>query len=488
MRYKTKMRISIRHAVWFIGTMLSLLVLSVYLLSPFTLRNIPANAQSTSLNFPADHAQHTNYKFEWWYLNISTKTQKTDGSDIRELANIVSFSRINGFKNLLSSRYDNQSKSFNEQTTTSGSGQALVNNGLLYLNFSKSGTYANLEELVPGSDRRRTYRLSGYTPIIGNFNLTLKEKKVVSSGYNTPLLWGCNGVISVFGENDTNYYSIPDLDISGYFIDTDGIRRNVISGKAWIDHQWFNSIPTSAWKGHYWTMFHFSYGADAITSSDGAFAYLTQIYSEGPRYTYWVRRNSDGSNSCGTGGTLRVTGYSNRSYPATWSISSGNFNIQGTALSDNQIFTPPANPYISLPSFIEANSTYTGTYNGIAIKGAGFFETHVKDLPYCWATWEGTGFYCNTSCLYKNIGTDCYYSGSSCSGSKWQSLLYNLDNVKSCNQNGSGNCYASGSIGSGDLLCTYNSRNLSCGSSCTNVPNQIRGCFYSQCYWTKGLK
>jgi len=346
---------------------------------------ILAQSAASVLNFPQDHASHPDFAAEWWYLNLLVRTEKLDGTDENDLGYVVSFSRIIGNNGLLSSRYDHNTGSFGESTNTGGSlSVSLEDEEYLLIQYSNGLTTAILEEQQPSSDRKRLYKLTGETPEMGNFDLTLKERTVVSSGYNTPLLWGgmtgsCQGEISVFGTDDTFYYSIPDLDISGTIIDTDGIERRVKIGKAWIDHQWFNNTPPSDWKGHYWTSFHFTHSGDLYDDTPHqAIGFVTQIYDDGPRYTYWVRRNTDGTNECGVGGKIEINGYGPTNYPSSWKIKLRQDGIvflqtNGFPFSDNQVFQPPYGP-----EFSEPVSFYSGNAEGGLFTGLGFFETHLK--------------------------------------------------------------------------------------------------------------
>lgn len=341
---------------------------------------------SSSVNFPKDHGQHPNFVAEWWYLNLLARTNKTDGTDEKDLGYVISFSRIAGNNGLLSSRYDQNTKSFKEKTNTGGSLSVSLKDGqYLRVQYSNGLTTSILEELPTGPDRKRVYKLTGNTTEMGSFNFTLKERAVVSSGYNTPLLWGgstgnCQGKISVFGQDDTFYYSVPNLDITGTIVDINGVKRNVKTGKAWFDHQWFNSSPPASWKGHYWTGFHYTHSSDLYSSvSHQAVGFVTQIYNDGPKYSYWVKRNDNGTNECGTGGKITINSYGSAGYPSSWKIElgkskSGSFLItNGFPFSNNQVFKPPIGP-----AFFEPASFYSGTVNGKIFTGLGFFETAIK--------------------------------------------------------------------------------------------------------------
>lgn len=341
-------------------------------------------AEAASLiSFPSDHGQHGSFMAEWWYLNLLVRTSDSN-LNLKDLGYVMSFTRIDGNRAFLTSRYDDKNKSFDENTDRDGSLTVNLKNGqYLYIKYLNGYTSAILEEKPPGTDRKKVYKLTGSTSQVGSFNLTLKERTVVGSGYNTPLLWGgstgnCRGKISVFGPDDTFYYSIPDLDISGVITDIDGVTRNIKVGKAWIDHQWFNNAPTYDWKGHYWNSFHFTTSGDLYNPGPHqAVGFVTQVYSDGPRYTYWVKRNADGTNECGMGGKMTIQNYGNTSYPSSWQVelnksNSIYLNATGTAFSANQIFDPPAGP-----NFFEPASFFSGNTEGTNFTGLGFFETHL---------------------------------------------------------------------------------------------------------------
>lgn len=341
---------------------------------------------SSVLTFPRDFGQHINFRAEWWYLNLLLRSTKTDGTGEKDMGHVISFSRIAGSNGLLTSRYDNKQKTFNESTDSGGDLAVSLKDGqYLLVKYTNGPTNATLEETPPGSDRKKVYKLTGNTPEMGSFDLTLKERTVIASGYNTPLLWGgttgnCRGKISVFAKDDTFYYSIPDLDITGTVTDIDGVVRNIKVGKAWMDHQWFNSIPPNDWEGHYWTSLHLTHSNNLYDSNPHkAVGFVTQIYSEGPRYTYWVKRNANGTNECGVGGNLTVKGYGTTDYPSTWKLElkkSNNIFLQadGATFSGNQVFKPPLGP-----NFFESASFYSGSLNGKSFTGLGFFETHLKE-------------------------------------------------------------------------------------------------------------
>lgn len=337
------------------------------------------------LTFPQDHAFHPPTKFnaEWWYLNLLVRTERTDrkfdSTYIKDLGYVLSFSRIANRNGLLNSRFDQSNKSFSENTDTGGTlTVSLISNKYLFVDYINGSNYATLEEKLPGADGKKWYKLTGKTDKIGGFNLTLKERALSKS----PLLWGgntpnCTGQISVFAPNDTFYYSIPDLDITGTITDVDGVQRNVKIGKAWMDHQWFSSTPPPDWKGHYWTSFHFTESNDLYNSEPHqAVGFVTQIYGTGPKYTYWVKRNPNGSNECGQQGNISISNYGSTNYPSSWKIElkkSGSTFLEanGNSFSDNQIIKTP------IGSLMEASSYYSGKRNGVNFTGLGFFETHL---------------------------------------------------------------------------------------------------------------
>lgn len=336
----------------------------------------PTKSQAASiLNFPADHGEHQNFNAEWWYLNLLARTTNEKGADKKDSAYVLSFTRTSGSYGLLNSYYDQKSNTFSENTVTDGKlSVRLIDGDKLSVKFDKGSTTATIKELPVGRDRKKSYKLTGVTKNIGTFDLTLKERTVVSKGFNKPLLWGCQGKISVFSPDDTFYYSIPDLDISGTITEPNGTKRKVETGKAWMDHQWFNSMPPSDWVGHYWSSMHLTKSGSVYDSGPHqAIGALTQIYKNGPKYTYWVKRNEDGTNQCGTDTKFAINSYGKSKYPSSWTISNNLIKINGNTISDNQIF-----PSL-MGNFIEAASYFTGNISGTNITGLGFVETHLKN-------------------------------------------------------------------------------------------------------------
>lgn len=355
------------------------------------------------VNFPQDYGPHPTFDAEWWYtsLSVTYKDSSTSASN-KESAHLISFSRFkqgNSVNNtLLTSRYDQADRTFREYTIEKGSLNAeLVKNQHLRLSYSGSRVVAgktiqylaNLEELPTGNDRKHTYRLSGNTPEMGKFEFLLKERTAPPKGMTSPLLWGCTGKISVFAPDDTFYYSIPDLDVvSGSWTIPDGNsqkKRIVTGGKAWMDHQWFNTKDMSSdWKGHYWMNMSVSIPGDAsLSKAQDSFGFVTQMYKTPqntlvPKYSYWVKRNRDGSNDCGWQGAIKIQEYANASlYPTKWTLDllKGKQNVlsvTGVTRSTNSIFHPPLGP-----QFYEPPMSISGRSEGVVVSGQGFFETHL---------------------------------------------------------------------------------------------------------------
>jgi len=363
----------------------SVIIMTSFFLIPRIRKNIQKTQAATpAVIFPQDHGQHTSYKSEWWYINLLTHTKKQDGTGLKDLGYVLSFSRINNINGLLSSRYDNSNKNFREKTNVNGSLSVTLPSGRLKVVYSKDSISLTLEEISAASNGAKRYKLTGTTPEIGRFNLALQERTVNSTGANTPLLWGgttgnCKGKISVFSDNDTYYYSIPDLDITGTITDIDGSARNVAAGKAWIDHQWFNTLPPSDWLGHYWTSFHYTTGNSVYDPGPHqAFGVVTQVYGTSAKYSYWVKRNSNGTNECGIDAKFLTTAYTANNFPISWVIETKQgtnpvIKANAQAFSPNQVFSPPIGV-----SFFEPAAYFSGQAGGKSVTGLGFLETSRK--------------------------------------------------------------------------------------------------------------
>ena len=340
------------------------------------------------LTFPKDHLEHKNFDSEWWYLNLSVIAENTKTGKVKNFAYIISMSRINGQYAILSSKYDNSNKRFAEKTEVGGSINATAKNGYINISYTKNKNYGmRLSENKRKANGVRSYKLSGNTPQVGKLNLNLTERSYSKYTDTKPLLWGCDGVISVFEDDDTFYYSIVDLNVSGKI--TEGIGNKVqvykvLSGKAWIDHQWFNApssiSPLSFWRGHYWSGFHYSKGKNPLAPMDtAAMGVVVQIFSDGPKYSYWVKRNFNGKNECGSKATVKASQFAANGFPQRLNItlldqkSNQPFaRIQGNVFSSNQVVKVPIGP-----QFLEASSYFRGTVDKSKVNGVGIIETHL---------------------------------------------------------------------------------------------------------------
>lgn len=339
--------------------------------------NTDTRSQAASIpnkiSFPKDHAFHSNFKREWWYINLLVRSS-TD-KDTKDTGYIISFSKIGEIFGLLTSKYDDSTKKFSQKTNFPGKVSATIKNGLLNVSYTQTnGPSLTLKELPPLKRGAKQFSLKGSTPQIGTIDLLLTEKTVSSKGYNSPLLWGCNGNISVFSPKDTFYYSIPDLDITGSIKDTDETIRKVVVGKAWMDHQWFNSSPSPDWKGHYWSSLYLTKKTD-FEGPHIAIGAVSQIYSNGPKYSYWVKRNTDGSNDCGSDLNFEIISRYSNKYPSKIKLNINNvYSGEIYPFSSSQIF----NVKEFNQSFFEPMSFTTGTNGKNNYTGLGFFETGLK--------------------------------------------------------------------------------------------------------------
>lgn len=321
-----------------------------------------ASTQS-SLSFPADHAEHKDYRAEWWYFN-TVQTVTDDAGNTEEIGYLMSFSRIDNNYGLLTSRYNNKTKEFDE-TTHIGSMTATQNNNRLKLEFSGQFVENGITKtanLIFDQKTDSTFTLTGSSSELGQLDL-----KLATNSFNSPLLWGCTGKISVFSANDTNYYSVPNLVTTGTIKDIDGKNKTVQSGTTWMDHQYFNQSPTGDWLGHYWLSGHLDNGEH--------YGFVTQLFNNGFKNTYWVKYSPNSGNSCGTDGEVIATASSNNDYPNSLKlqIPSQKLDIVLTSKSTKQIFIPPVGP-----QFYEPVAAISGTSNNRNVTGVGFFETHLQ--------------------------------------------------------------------------------------------------------------
>jgi len=367
---------------------ITLAILSIFISNSINKTNTDTRSHAVYTNkisFPKDHLFHSNFKREWWYINLLIRT---DDKEIRDTGYVISLGMADNTYALLTSKYDDYSKKFSENTYSPGKiSSTLGKSNLFTISYSQdNGPTFTLKELTPLPNGAKRYSLKGNSPQTGTLNLTLTEKTVSSKGYNTPLLWGCDGNISVFKPNDTYYYSIPDLDITGTVKDSNGSIKKVKVGKAWMDHQWFNSSPNEdpdstkeEWQGHYWTD-HYLTQRNDFSGPHTAIGAVTQIYNGKPKYSYWVKRNTNGTNECGTNVEFNIEKIDKKSgYPNLVTIDITNSKKQliysGKLLpfNHNQIFKSLGQEFFEPMSYI-----MSGTLGKQKVTGLGFFETGIK--------------------------------------------------------------------------------------------------------------
>jgi len=316
-------------------------------------------APKSLLKFPRDHAQHPSFAAEWWYINMNLPLSNAyQGS--RSMDSVMSLSRISGKNHFLISSYMRETGKFSEKTHLGKTKQVNVPLGVGF-EFTSSGASGSIK---PISSRGGTYtfELKGRSPQIQEFDLRLIVPK-----FDDPLLWGCTGRISVFSPNDTYYYSVPLIRVTGT-VEIDNIPYQVSNGVAWMDHQWFSSSPSGGWNGHYWL--------SASNGSTNALGVVAQIFSGTPKNTYWVMRKN-GNNYCGTGIFPKVVSKWPNGYPKQVNFyTKTKEGVTATTRSRNQIFSSHGSP-----AFYESSIVgLTGTLNGLGVGNMkyGFLETHLK--------------------------------------------------------------------------------------------------------------
>jgi len=306
--------------------------------------------------FPTDHQAHPDFA-EWWYFNIINQVADSSGTS-RELSHLISFSRIGNQSGLLTSTYNSNTKEFEENT---------------YQGTLTVSTAGNLKIAFQGSDNTvhavfkrisaTDFTLEGETPEMGTFTFQMK-----SSNFDNPIKWGGTGIINVFKENDTTYYSVPDLETTGT-IDLAPEEQYVVStGKTWMDHQYFSQKGSSDWLGHYWLSFH--------TSEGDHYGFVTQEFTSGFKNTYWVKYSKKiNQHLSGTDGSITATADNEDQYPKSLKLNIPSLHLELiiSPTSMNQVYTPPIQT-----EFFEPSALFSGTISGKNFTGQGFFETHLK--------------------------------------------------------------------------------------------------------------
>jgi hypothetical protein len=329
----------------------------------------------TFINFPTDHGDHLNAQKEWWNINLEMEVISQNNNQSKKFTSLVSLSRVNhankNFNNLVIGMLDVNSRFQNNFKPANSTGLLEVTNDeKLNVDFSTGSTTVRITE-SPESSNLSRFVLSGNTSVLENFQIVLSQ----GPEYKGPSLWGdgrfgvCNGLLSIFSNNDTLKYSIPGYLVSGTFR-YNGENYRIVSGKGWLDHKWYNTnVDIENWNAQYYLKANFK--------DQGIF--LGGIYNLRNRGTnfYGITRDSNGNSSCTSNGD--IVSYSRTFYPRNLSMNFNDRFVIFNALRSSEryfyYFPGDAKPEVYVNYFSNVRY-YIDDFS--FINGSGFIETGIR--------------------------------------------------------------------------------------------------------------
>jgi predicted secreted hydrolase len=209
-----------------------------------------------SLNFPADHGAHSDYRIEWWYVTANLKDEAGVSYGVQWTLfrqAMAPSDRGEGWQNrqlwmghaAVTSRDRHHSA---ERFARGGVGQAGV----------RSSPFAawidNWRMAAPDAGASESLSALTLTASARDFSYRLDLKG------NRPVVLQGDAGYSRKSERDqaSYYYSQPHLEVTGS-IQIDGQKINV-TGRAWIDHEWSSQPLAADQTGWDWFSIHLNSG------------------------------------------------------------------------------------------------------------------------------------------------------------------------------------------------------------------------------------
>ncbi len=322
---------------------------------PSRAADLPRGIAPRTLNFPADHGAHPDTRTEWWYVTGTLQSTGDVGSNdfgfqitfFRSKTNVapdhpsrfaasqlyfahVALTDLQAKKMQHDQRIARGGGGGGGGFAGTGAGQA-AGPGFGRAWAKTDDTNLMLEGWTltrDGSGSSPSYRSKITTPKF-SFDFTLSATQAL-------LLQGDNG-FSRKGprpEQASHYYSIPQLAVSGT-LTRDG-KAAAVTGRAWLDHEWSNSVLDVEAVGWDWIGMNLGNGS-ALTAFRLRRADGSALYAGGSF------RRADGGLTIFKTDEVRFTpgriwrsASSKAAYPVAWTVDTpaGRFKVQ--SLLDNQ--------------------------------------------------------------------------------------------------------------------------------------------------------
>ena len=224
----------------------------------------PADTSRSRLVFPADFGSHPASRIEWWYITGALESgQRLWGFQI------TFFRAATGIGGAADSRFQASQLLFAHAAVTDLEGsrlrhdQRIARSGFGIAEASTHDTATALHDwrlVRESTDRGSLYRAHASSETAGfGFDLTLQATQPV-------LIQGLDGVSQKgpLSAQSSRYYSEPQLAASGTLV-LDRGPEVAVTGRAWLDHEWSDSLLDASAVGWDWIGMNLDDGA-ALTA------------------------------------------------------------------------------------------------------------------------------------------------------------------------------------------------------------------------------
>lgn len=285
-----------------------------------------------TVNLPADHSAHPDYRSEWWYLTGNLKDEqgreyglqwtlfrqgmkRQIASDNPWLAPQLWLAQF-AITDLATGKHLQD-----ERTSRQGPGLAGASGGDYWLKewaLTSEGAALFPANLSIDSE-------------IGQLRLRVSARKPL-------VLQGKAGYSEKSPGNASFYYSYPRLALEGT-LNIDGEARRV-SGQGWFDHEWSSSVLAEWQSGWDWFSLQLNDGRELML-----FRLRTKAGRAEPENRYGILIERDGSSRVLSPDAMVLTpgktwrGPKGQNYPTQWQLKAADLNLVIKARQPNQAMT-----------------------------------------------------------------------------------------------------------------------------------------------------
>lgn len=231
-------------------------------------QDYPSVTPGRTFAFPVDHGAHPDFRTEWWYVTGMLET-----SEHEQIGFQVTFFRTRPafIQNTKGAFAPTQIIFAHVALSDPKIGKLVHDQRAARIGFGVADAKTddvdvNLKDWVLKSDGANKFRA---TIVASDFSLNLQFVQT-----QPLLLEGEAGYRKRTADpaDASYYYSIPQMQVTGSI--TRGAGEKIVSGKAWLDHEWYSSYLDSDAVGWDWTGLNFNDGsalmAFRMRGADGA--------------------------------------------------------------------------------------------------------------------------------------------------------------------------------------------------------------------------